>query len=506
MIVIDHHNGYQTRYLHMQKDGLITNIPGQKVEVTARQPIGKVGATGNVSPPGDAGAHIHFGVFQDKNNDGNFDDNIPDGVTDPFGWQSKDPDPWETFAFNYGGKNRTGNKSFYLWKNKLDNLDSSLTSNGGVFKIERANLDFPQGTVNQNLNLNIKSAPFIRISPILESIGSTLVATAKDPIGNLIKTFQSFYTLTIDFSNFDLTKYKTDTISIYSSEDGINWTKETTQVDLNSKTASSLLNHMTYFALMAERIDTTPPVTNASLSGDEGRDNWFRSDVTVTLRPEDSEQGLGVDYTMFKVDDQDWEIYSNAMKFTSEGHHKIEFYSADKDENLEEIKKIEFDIDKTLPEVKIYVDQTVRDLVVQGLDQNLDKVDKQDNTNTGRADDAFYIISDLAGNNLKLDVRNWDKEQKDRFRISSISYNNQLKALEKNYYNIRYKDNNDSLIVDEQTFSLEDDTKIKIKYDSDKNQSSIKIKDSGEEKIKDSLDGLVILQLITNKGNLEYSY
>ena len=31
MIIIDHQNGYQTRYMHMQKDGLITSIPNEKI-------------------------------------------------------------------------------------------------------------------------------------------------------------------------------------------------------------------------------------------------------------------------------------------------------------------------------------------------------------------------------------------------------------------------------------------------------------------------------------------
>lgn len=349
MVLIDHQNGYQTRYLHMQKDGLITNIPGQKVNVTTHQQIGKVGATGNVFPAGDAGAHIHFGVFQDKNKDGNFDDNIPDGVTDPFGWQSKEVDPWENYSFFYNGKNRTGNKSFYLWKKKLDNLDATLTSNGGVFQTERFKLNFPQNATNKNLNLNLTSEPVIKISNSLQSLGSTLLATAKDSLGNLINTFQSFFTLTIDFSKVDTSKIKQDTISIYSSQDGVSWAKENTLVDSNTKTASAQLNHFTHFALMAERLDTEPPSTNVLLIGDKGQEDWYRSDVNVTLDPTDNPGGLGIDYTMIKIDGADWEIYTDPIIISSEGHHKIQFYSADLDENMEDFKSAEFDIDKTPP-------------------------------------------------------------------------------------------------------------------------------------------------------------
>ena len=88
-IHIDHKNGFQTRYYHLQPEGLITNNPDQKVQVTNRQQIGKVGVTGRTD-----GAHIHFMVVKDKNGDGNFEDNIPDGLVDPYGWQSTNPDPW----------------------------------------------------------------------------------------------------------------------------------------------------------------------------------------------------------------------------------------------------------------------------------------------------------------------------------------------------------------------------------------------------------------------------
>ncbi|MBI2338651.1 peptidoglycan DD-metalloendopeptidase family protein [Candidatus Daviesbacteria bacterium] len=356
MILIDHKNGYQTRYLHLQKDGLIAAAPEQKVTVNAGQPVGKVGATGNVVPAGDRGAHIHFGVFQDKNKDGNFEDNIPDGATDPFGWQSKDPDPWPLFEFKdpKNGKTLwTGNKSYYLWTKKLDNLDSTLTSNGGVFKTSRATLNFPEGATNQNLNINIQSSPVVKISNILSSIGSTITATAKDALGNLVTQFNNLFTITISFKDFDLGRFKQDTVSIYSSPDNINWHKETTSINWTEKTASAALNHFTYFALMAERADVLPPTTSANLTGDKGQDNWFRSDVRVNLDARDNEGGSGVDYTMYKVDDGDWQQYLTPVNFAGEGRYKIEFYSADLDENLEDIQSIEFDIDKTAPDAAI---------------------------------------------------------------------------------------------------------------------------------------------------------
>ncbi len=57
--------GFQTRYYHLQDGSMITTNtdPAQCVQVTKGQQIGKVGHTGNVSPTGEAGSHIHFMVI-----------------------------------------------------------------------------------------------------------------------------------------------------------------------------------------------------------------------------------------------------------------------------------------------------------------------------------------------------------------------------------------------------------------------------------------------------------
>ena len=299
MILIDHGNGYQTRYLHLQKDGLIISTLGEKVNVNARQQIGKVGATGRVIPEGEKGAHIHFGVFQDKDKDGNFEDNVPDGVTDPFGWQSTEPDPWPAFVFDYGGQRKTGNKSSYLWKKNLDDLDVTLTSNGGVFNTERYELSFPQGSVLDDIKLIIQSSPIVKALDNLRSIGSTIVVNAFDALGNAVTELNQPFTITVDFGSFDLSSYDTDTLSIYSSTDAENWTKEEASVDFVNKTASANLNHLSHFALMAQRIDTIAPNTTATLSGKQTKPNWYTSDVLVTLDTQDNEGGLGVDYTLY---------------------------------------------------------------------------------------------------------------------------------------------------------------------------------------------------------------
>lgn len=351
-ILIDHKNGFQTRYYHLQPDGLIVNQEGQKVSVTKGQQIGKVGFTGNVVPGGEDGAHIHFMVIEDKNGNGDFEDNIPDGLVDPFGWQSKEPDPWENYNFSYAGQQRTGNKSYYLFTKPLDNLNANLTANAAVFNIGKTKLEFPQGSTNENLTLIAKSEPNYT-SDILNSLGSTINIVAKNPTGNPVTSFLANFILTIDFSQFDLDRYNLDTLSIYSSPDGENWTKENTSVDIDNKTASTSINHLTYFALMGERRDSFAPTTTAVLEGEKGEGNNFRSDVTVNLNALDNQGGLGVEFTAYGFEEGSWQTFTSPLTFRDEGNYKIHFYSQDKDDNLEEVKSVEFSIDKTPPEISI---------------------------------------------------------------------------------------------------------------------------------------------------------
>lgn len=353
MIVIDHGNRYQTRYMHLQKDGLVTSTPSVAVHVKSGQPIGKVGATGNVSPSGNAGAHIHFGVFEDKNHDGNFNDNAPDGVTDPFGWQSKEADPWEQYSYIHNGIQRTGNKSYYLWKKKLDSMTSSLSSSGNTITNNNVTLTFPQGATNQQLTINMLSEPNVKASASLFSIGPSFEVTAIDSIGNNITQFFKSFTIQIDFSKWNLTRFDTNSISLYSSQDGSNWEQVSATVDLGNKSATAMVNHLTHFALMANRKDITPPTTQASISGNKGQGNWYRSDVNIELDEADNAGGLGVDYTLYQLDNSDWQQYMSPFTVATEGHHVLKFYSVDNDDNIESVQSVSFDIDKTPPTVTI---------------------------------------------------------------------------------------------------------------------------------------------------------
>jgi murein DD-endopeptidase MepM/ murein hydrolase activator NlpD len=579
VIKIDHENGYQTWYEHLDINDLIINAEGQRVYVSQGQMIGRVGMTGRTT-----GAHIHFSVFQDKNNDGNFDDNIPDGATDPFGWQSTEEDPWEHYSFIYSGQQRTGNKSYYLWKKKISGLNSNLTSNGGIFKNERYDFNFPANSTNQNLTLEFISQPIVKVSKILNSIGSTIQATAKDTLGNIVTQFNNPFTLTIDFANFDLSNINLDTLSIYSSQDGINWNKEITDVDLLNSKASSQIIHFTYFALMGEKKDIIAPTTSPLTDGLKGEENWFRSDVLLSLNADDG-SGIGADYIIYKKDGSDWETYSTPITFSEEGNHKIEFYSVDKAENIEEVKSFEFNIDetppaltfsmlsgdvpytsswtnsdvlvsfscednqsgvatvsqpllvssegenqkvtgectdkagnkttrevaginidKTNPEAEIRYKTDLRDLEINSKDISPVVITKSKlSKNTEQivlTDSVGYTLKIIAEKKRKIER----KETEIDFEIKKIEYNDTPSLnLIKNKLSIQDKIEHLRKEL-KQSFTIKDEVKIRMEYESKKNETKVITKVKGEEKIKEKLSGIRILKLFTERGNLKYGY
>lgn len=346
-IHIDHGNGYQTRYYHLQSEGLVTADPSQVVPVTAGQQIGKVGYSGNVIPQGNKGAHIHFMVIQDKNADGNFEDNIPDGIVDPFGWQSDEPDPWEHYTFEHNGQQKIGATSHYLWKSQIPMIAQTLTATGGTFSIENLKVYIPKNTVSQDSVLTMN-----KISP--RTFGSltgikAVEVTIKDGFGNILSTFQQALTLVLNVTSAEISRFKPESVAIYSSTDGETWQKEATQLNTINGEAQTQVNHLTQFALMGEKKDAIPPTTTLTLTGTEGPNKQFISLVTLELQSSDEPQAesLGVDYTYYKINDDGWKEYTGKITVSDAGIHLFSYYSVDNDGNQEEIKTKEFTIDYT---------------------------------------------------------------------------------------------------------------------------------------------------------------
>jgi len=360
-IYIDHKNGFQTRYYHLDHKDLLTSETGKSIDVKQGQMIGRIGFTGNTDPKGEGGAHIHFMVVFDKNHDGNFSDNVPDGLVDPYGWMGEEgTDPWENAAFQYPyGVDKTGMRSNYLWKYELTNKNADIGQDGGELAGEGIKIQVPRLTLDQILNFHMKAVPRPKDPPSTDSTKLEIISpvtdiTAKDEGGQYVRYFNNPFNIVIDLTSDVAKYYKPGSISIYSSNDnGDTWQKEPTSIDLENNKAIGTSDHLTLFAVMGEKKDDLPPTTSITVTG-SGKNDIFRSDVEVKIDVFDEVDNFGIDYTLFTLDSEaDWQEYISPINIASEGAHMIRAFSADKSGNIESHKMLEFVIDKTAPEIDI---------------------------------------------------------------------------------------------------------------------------------------------------------
>jgi len=99
-------------------------------------------------------------------------------------------------------------------------------------------------------------------------------------------------------------------------------------------------------------IDSAPPTTTHTFSGIDGLNGWYKSSVTVTLTASDN-GGSGVHYTMYRIDGTIWRIYSLPFTIYTEGTSTIDYYSADKSGNVENVNVETVHIDTVSPETTI---------------------------------------------------------------------------------------------------------------------------------------------------------
>ena len=97
------------------------------------------------------------------------------------------------------------------------------------------------------------------------------------------------------------------------------------------------------------RIDATAPVTQASLSGTAGVNNWFRSSVQVSLSATDNLSGVA--FTFYRVDGGAVQTYAGAFVLSTPGQHTVEFWSVDNLNNTEAVKSVAVKIDTVAPVV-----------------------------------------------------------------------------------------------------------------------------------------------------------
>lgn len=116
---------------------------------------------------------------------------------------------------------------------------------------------------------------------------------------------------------------------------------------------SVLINDIIREGTVQIAVDNTAPVTSAKIAG-SGSNDWYNSDVTVTLTSKDNLSG--VDRTEYKISESgDWIPYNGPVVMKQDGVYKLQYRSMDRAGNTEETKQQIIKIDKTMPCFKLIV-------------------------------------------------------------------------------------------------------------------------------------------------------
>lgn len=330
-IRIDHMNGFETIYMHLQKSGLISEA--DPVQVEEDQVIGKVGMTGNTNGP-----HLHFQVLKDKD--------YPDGLVDPYGWKppSNETDPWSIYSWTDILGGHIGNTSVDLWKNTTQEKFEIIHENKTVI-LDNKTLKWEGSLINPIL-ISMRSyvRPHIPESQInLSYINETsLLLNAFDFLGNKIITPEKYPELIISFTRESIKNIIPQTIQFYFwNETTSLWNPLPTILDLVSLNAKTNLEHFSKFILMGEKIDTFIPNTSIDISGVQSN-GWYQDYPEITLSTENNGAENNLPVTIFYTTSGEtgWEEYTVPILMEKDGIIEIQYRSMKENGNIEPTNKI----------------------------------------------------------------------------------------------------------------------------------------------------------------------
>jgi len=108
-------------------------------------------------------------------------------------------------------------------------------------------------------------------------------------------------------------------------------------------------------------IDNSAPTTTKTIeSGTQGENEWYISDVSITLSCSD-EGPSGCENTYYTINDGSEQTYDSEIIVSEEGTNELEYWSVDNAGNVEEHNTATIKIDKTSPETTLSMDSSYED-------------------------------------------------------------------------------------------------------------------------------------------------
>jgi hypothetical protein len=116
-------------------------------------------------------------------------------------------------------------------------------------------------------------------------------------------------------------------------------------------------NYETADAISLPIADSVSPVTESTLTGTLGENNWYVSQVNLTFAATDDLSGVSSIH--YRLDGDNWKTYSTTIHLTIDGTHRIDFYATDNYGNDEDVQTVTVKVDRTAPTSMVSVDGTM---------------------------------------------------------------------------------------------------------------------------------------------------
>jgi len=328
-IKIDHGNGLQTVYMHLQNNPIVQG--NNSVRVNNADEIGKVGLTGRTTGP-----HVHFETVSDTDGDGLFSDEYPHGRTDPFGWDySRLTDPWSELSWNDTLGTHTGTYSRNLWKILAPTRQSTPLLDTASLTLGNKFIEITSDSGKNFLRLTVEHAPKpLRNFPSLTSRyikGTAFVINILDQLGNT-SAADVTVRIRIAISPEDLLGILPETLKIFRWDKTTSlWVETISNYDSTSGVIEGVLDHFSYFAAFGEKYTPQLISTKINISPEP-------ADGAVNVFPTISFSGNGA-FTVYSLDGgYTWNNYERAFTIDEQGLFDILYKSGDPAGNWEETK------------------------------------------------------------------------------------------------------------------------------------------------------------------------
>jgi len=250
----------------------------------------------------------------------------------------------QTPAANAAGWNNTAVDLPFTTADDLSGVQSSVPESPLHFTSEGANQTQQVTVTDKAGNSATFTSPAVHIDLTVPSTSISIPGISQtqewftNPVPVTLNAWDNLSGVANTFYSINGGGAQTYTSTFTLSADG-NYTVEFWSVDVAGNSDA----HQTRTVW----IDSTAPVTQASVSGTAGSNNWYRSTVQVSLSASDNLSG--VQNSFYRTDGGATQTYSSPFALSTMGQHTVDYWSVDNLNNTEVTRSLLVKIDTINP-------------------------------------------------------------------------------------------------------------------------------------------------------------